>query len=64
MSANKDYLGDSVYADFDGFAIILTTENGMGASNTIVMEPEVLAALNRFAQRMAASPAPTEPEDK
>lgn len=55
MSANKDYLGDSVYADFDGFAVTLTTENGYGPSNTIVLEPEVVAALNRYVQRMDAT---------
>lgn len=42
---NKQYLGDSVYADFDGYAITLTTENGYGPSNTIVLEPSVLLAL-------------------
>lgn len=44
----KVYLGDSVYAAFDGFGIVLTTENGYGASNTIVLEPEVYAALTAF----------------
>jgi hypothetical protein len=39
---DKVYLGDSVYAQFDGFGIILTTENGLGPTNTIVLEPEVL----------------------
>lgn len=39
----KVYIGDSVYANYDGYAVILTTENGFGASNTIVLEPEVLA---------------------
>lgn len=48
----KSYLGDSVYAEFDGFGIVLTTENGMGASNTIVLEPEVLRALNEFHERI------------
>jgi len=48
----KDYLGDSVYAEDEGGVIILTTENGFGPSNTIVLEPEVLEALKRFAERM------------
>ena len=48
----KDYLGDSVYAEFDGHGIVLTTENGLGASNTIVLEPEVLHALNNFVERI------------
>ncbi len=45
----KTYLGDSVYAEFDGYGIILTTENdGLGASNVIVLEPEVVEAFERF----------------
>ena len=47
----KEYLGDSVYIEYDGFNLTLTTENGYGASNTIVMEPEVFAALLRFQAR-------------
>jgi hypothetical protein len=37
----KTYLGDSVYCDFDGCGYVLTTENGFGPSNTIILEPEV-----------------------
>ena len=32
---NKIYLGDSVYVEIEGGMFKLTTENGMGASNTI-----------------------------
>lgn len=54
MSKSKyaDYLGDSVYADFDGHGIILTTENGIEASNTIVLEPSVLQAFARYQERL------------
>lgn len=48
----KDYLGDSVYADFDGFNVVLTTENGDGPSNTIFLEPTVLAALDQYRKRL------------
>jgi len=48
----KDYLGDSVYAEFTGYGIILTTENGMRPSNTIFLEPEVLEALIQFQKRI------------
>lgn len=48
----KDYLGDSVYADFDGYAIVLTTDNGYGPSNTIVMDPQTIAALERYMKRL------------
>ena len=41
----KTYLGDSVYVDDEHGMVKLTTENGLGASNTIFLEPEVLGAL-------------------
>ena len=44
----KHYLGDGAYAEYDGFSIILTTENGIEVTNTVVLEPEVLAAFLRF----------------
>jgi hypothetical protein len=48
----KTYIGDSVYASFDGYAITLTTENGYpdDPRNKIVLEPEVLASLSQFAK--------------
>lgn len=48
----KNYLGDAVYADFDGWRVILTTENGISTSNTIVLEPEVFDALNRYVEML------------
>jgi hypothetical protein len=47
----KEYLGDSVYAEWDGVGIVLTTENRCGSSNTIYLEPEVLKALIEYAER-------------
>lgn len=46
---SRDYLGDGVYAVHDGFGIWLTAENGLAATDAIYLEPEVLAALVRFA---------------
>jgi len=48
----KRYLGDSVYAEFDGYAIVLTTDNGEGASNTIVLEPNTYESLARYVEQM------------
>jgi len=49
----KVYLGDSVYADYDGYMICLTTENGMlGPSNTIYLEPDVLESLILYASKV------------
>lgn len=43
---NKVYLGDSVYAQHDGYHVVLTTENGDGPpDNTICLDPQVLHAL-------------------
>ena len=51
---NKSYLGDGAYVDFDGFALVLTTENGVATTNTIVLEPEVYAALIAYVERLKA----------
>lgn len=50
----KVYLGDSVYARFNEYdQLELTTENGMpnDPSNKIVLESEVLKALEDFVMR-------------
>jgi hypothetical protein len=49
------YLGDSVYADFDGYHIVLTTQNGYGPTNTIYLEPSVHDALNQYALNLYAN---------
>jgi hypothetical protein len=56
MMDAKTYLGDSVYVAFDGYQITLTTNNGEGPSNTIILEPEVYQALIRFVDRIQAAP--------
>ncbi len=51
----KRYLGDSVYASFDGQHIVLTTENGYpdNPSNTIYLDSRVLRALRDFQDSLA-----------
>jgi hypothetical protein len=45
----KVCLGDSVYATIAASGqLVLTTENGFGPSNIIVLEPEVIAAMEVF----------------
>lgn len=50
----KVYLGDSVYAQFDDYHVILTTENGMPSdpSNMIALEPTVIVALTEYIERL------------
>ena len=47
MSATE-YLGDSVYANYDGYSIRLYTSNGLMEYSEIYLEPEVADALVRF----------------
>ena len=51
-TGEKRYLGDGVYAIMDGADLVLTTENGVEATNRIVLEPEVFAALEEFLARV------------
>ncbi len=50
----KVYLGDSVFADFDGYHIVLTTENGLPGdpSNTICLEDQVYIALENYTKQL------------
>jgi len=52
----KTHLGDGVYADFDGFMVVMTTENGIEVTNTIYLEPEVLAALDLYREQLKTLP--------
>jgi hypothetical protein len=49
------YLGDGVYVAFDGYGVVLTTQNGEGPpTNTIVLEPAVWALLRGWVERLDA----------
>lgn len=48
----REYLGDSVYADYDGHYIVLTIDNGEGTTKAIYMEPQVCDAFERFQKKV------------
>ena len=48
----KSYIGDGVYVDFDGFSLILTTEDGISVQNTIVLEPQVYEELQKYVKQL------------
>ena len=54
MSARKTYLGDGVYADFDNYNIVLTTEDGVSVTNRIYLERAVFDALTKFVATLIA----------
>ncbi len=67
----KAYLGDSVYVDYVGGMLKLTTENGLphDPSNTIYLEDSVYAALVEYVRRLqhndpAAYDDGVEPEEE
>ncbi len=51
MTERKEYLGDGVYVDHDGVHIVLTTENGIEATNTIYLMADVYTQLQAWAER-------------
>jgi len=50
----KIYLGDSVYATFTGYSIVLTTENGLpeDPSNVIHLEQNEIRSLVDFVKKV------------
>jgi hypothetical protein len=54
---NDTYLGDGVYASFDGYQIWLDTR-GQSPVNKIALEPETLDALNKYAEKLRADAKP------
>ena len=48
----KEYVGDGIYMDDIGYAMRLTTENGISVQNEIIIEPFELKAIIGYAKRM------------
>lgn len=48
----KAYLGDAVYVDYDGYGLVLTTEDGISTTNIIVLEPDIYDALTRYVESL------------
>jgi len=50
MKTNKRFLGDGVYAAFDGWHIVLTAENGILPTDTIYLDSAVYRALTEYSK--------------
>ena len=51
-SPKKEYIGDSVYVEYDGWMLTLTTNNGYpdDPRNVIHLEPSVYRRLTEFVE--------------
>ncbi len=47
----QTYLGDGVYARFDGYHVWIWTSDGYNKSVEIALEPAVIAEINAFADK-------------
>ncbi len=58
----KRYLGDGAYVAYDGQSLILTAEDGLRATDTVVLDSEGFQALLDFVQALRATrTAPRQP---
>lgn len=48
LTCPKTYIGDGVYAFYDGFSVILATSRGCCDVHWIALEPSHIAALQQF----------------
>ena len=52
MENKTEYLGDGVYAVYDGFGIQLRVNDMVYPSDVVYLEDSVINALNRFWERI------------
>lgn len=59
----EDYLGDGLYASFDGFQIYLSAndrcrEAGRQPTDVVALEPSVIVAFERYLKRLREKGVP------
>jgi hypothetical protein len=54
---NDEYLGDGVYASYDGYQIWLDTR-AQHPVNRIALDPDVLVAFTRYLERLSKEVSP------
>lgn len=48
----REYLGDGLYVEYDGWQFRLFASNGLGTTNEVFLEPDVLAAFQRYITKL------------
>ena len=54
MENKEEYLGDGLYASFDGYQFILRAPRGDGVDHRVGLEPSVFKALLEFRKKVYA----------
>lgn len=49
---HREFLGDGVYVDFDGYHLVLQVENGISVTAEIFIEPEVFENFCSYVERL------------
>ena len=49
---NQEYLGDGLYAEFDGDQVWLFTHDGYQRTNEVALEPGVLESFLKYVERL------------
>ena len=49
---NPTYLGDGLYAEYDGFGIWLKANHHLHPTDKVYLEPSVYESLTRFVERI------------
>jgi hypothetical protein len=55
VSMGKEYLGDGLYVDFDGYQIRLSASNGIEDTNVVYLDSEVLKSFLNYIERLKES---------
>lgn len=55
METSKMYLGDSVYVEYDGHDVRISTNNGEEDRNTIYLNPDIIINLLEYLKITIAS---------
>lgn len=59
--AKPAYLGDGLYAEFDGYQVELYASNGISRTNRVFLEPGVLASFLGYVSELRKAIAEHQP---
>lgn len=62
MDKQEEYLGDGLYASYDGYELVLKANSHISPTDTVYLEPAVWEALKKFVER--AKTAMATPDDQ